>query len=238
MGSVLLIDLAYALGVAFNPTIIVVVIVMLFSARARTNGLAFLGGRLIGLFILIGVVFWLTGQEISFLRSHSFIDKPYIELILGMLLLLLAGVEWRRHRKLEGPQPPSRPTAIVDNLLERSSGAVTPARALTLAVVMSAFSIKNLIFMQAAAINTFDAHLDTQQNLLLLVVFILVSSISVGIPVLYAAAKGEKAEVTLNRWKDWLIANTTLVAIIFLILIGVLLMGKSVSELLKLPPIA
>ena len=55
--------LPFAIGVALSPVPIVAVILMLFSARARQNGPAFLGGWLAGVAGVVLMVRLITGAS-------------------------------------------------------------------------------------------------------------------------------------------------------------------------------
>ena len=60
MGNVIGDILPLAIGVAISPVPIIAVILMLFSARARTNGPAFLAGWIAGLAVVGAVVLALS----------------------------------------------------------------------------------------------------------------------------------------------------------------------------------
>jgi hypothetical protein len=61
MGQVLGDILVPAIGIAISPVPIIAVILMLFSAKARENGPAFLGGWLLGVAGVLLVVIAVTG---------------------------------------------------------------------------------------------------------------------------------------------------------------------------------
>jgi hypothetical protein len=64
-----------------------------------------------------------------------------------------------------------------------------------------------------------------------LIVFILVASLSVAIPVLYYLAAGEGARKTLDGWKAWLLANNATVMAVLLVVLGFVLIGQGISAL-------
>jgi hypothetical protein len=52
--------LTFAVGVAISPVPIIAVILMLFSAKARVNGLVFLAGWALALAVVSGAVYFLS----------------------------------------------------------------------------------------------------------------------------------------------------------------------------------
>jgi hypothetical protein len=63
VGNVIGDILPLAIGVAISPVPIIAVILMLFSARARTNGPAFLAGWIVGLTVVGAIV--LTSSQLG-----------------------------------------------------------------------------------------------------------------------------------------------------------------------------
>jgi hypothetical protein len=106
--------LPVAVGVAISPIPIIAVILMLFTTRAKVNSLAFLVGWIAGILISGGIVLGIANA--SSLASTD--DEPsttvgVIKLLFGLLLLLLAGRNWRgRPRAGEEPQTPGWMAAI------------------------------------------------------------------------------------------------------------------------------
>ncbi len=89
-----------AIGVALSPIPIIAVILMLFSAKAKTNGPAFVGGWIAGILIIEALVLIfadpanISGEDGSPSKTASL-----IQLGLGILLLLLAVKQWRSRPK-------------------------------------------------------------------------------------------------------------------------------------------
>jgi hypothetical protein len=90
------------------------------------------------------------------------------------------------------------------------------------------FDAFNLI----AATTIASAGLETSQQVVALIVFVLLASISIAAPVLYYLAAGASAEETLNSWKAWLIANNgAMMAVLFLVF-RVKLIGDALGGLI------
>ncbi|MGH2603407.1 MAG: GAP family protein, partial [Dehalococcoidia bacterium] len=87
--------LPLAIGVAISPIPIVAVILMLFSARARSNGPAFLVGWLVGLIVVGVIVLSLSGAGDVDSDEDASNVASVIKLVLGVLLLVMAVRQWR-----------------------------------------------------------------------------------------------------------------------------------------------
>lgn len=66
---------------------------------------------------------------------------------------------------------------------------------------------------------------------LALAVFVILTIITVGAPVIYYVAAGEKAQQTLNTWKDWPAVNNATVMVVLFVIFGVKLLGDGLGGL-------
>jgi len=62
-------------------------------------------------------------------------------------------------------------------------------------------------------------------------VYVVVASLSVGIPVVYYLAAGEGAKQTLDGWKAWLLANNSAIMTVLFVALGIVLIGQGISAL-------
>jgi len=230
MGTVFLLDLAYAAGIALSPTPVVVVILILFSTSKRRTALAYLVGWMIGLLVLGIILLALTRAGLDFFESRTPVARPLADLIVGLILLMLALYEWRQRPKRDAKPKESGFLNRLDKMLT-SSEVITPLRALGLAIVMSAASPKNIALMVAAGLAISRANLALSDTALLLIVFVIISSITIGIPVIYALVAGEKAQERLVQSKTWLLENNARVVAVMLFVIGLFLVVKGLGEL-------
>ena len=224
MGQVIADTLPYAEGVAISPMPIIVVILMLISARARSNGLAFLVGWAGGLAVVGGVV--LLVSEVANLSAGggTSLLGPGVKLLLGLLFFFLAYREWQKRPKPgEEPEMPKWADSI---------DSFTPLMALRIAVLMGGLSPKNLSLTLAGALTIAEADLKVAQTLIGLGTFILLASLTVAVPVLYDLLAGNKAEETLKGWRAWLSANSATVMFILFLIFGAVLLGKGIGGLI------
>jgi threonine/homoserine/homoserine lactone efflux protein len=233
MGAAFLFDLAYAAGIAISPTPIVVVQLMLFSCSGRRNALAFLIGWVVGLSLLGIVVYLFLNTGKSALESFSPFSRPAVEILLGIGVIWIGKRQWNKPPKKDAEEATPKWMASADRVLTKSSDKVTPRRALFLAIFMSALSPKNIALMFAFALALMQANLTSQQVGALLVLFILFSSLTIGIPVLYAQVKGEGAQDSLNQMKDWVMLNRSRSMSLLLFVLGSIMILNAVIEVLQ-----
>jgi threonine/homoserine/homoserine lactone efflux protein len=118
----------------------------------------------------------------------------------------------------------------VDKALTKSSDKFTPRRALLLAVVMSALSPKNIALMLALFLAISQANLNSGDAFILLLIFVLISSVTIGVPILYAMVKGENSQEALETWKIWVIQNRgRALALLLFVLGGIVILNGVIS---------
>jgi hypothetical protein len=64
-----------------------------------------------------------------------------------------------------------------------------------------------------------------------LLIFVVIASLTVAVPVLTYQFAGDKAENMLNGWKTWLAANNAPVMAVLFLVFGFLLIGKGIAGL-------
>ena len=209
--------LPFAVGVAVCPLPIIAVIAMLLSARAGANSLAFLVGWVVGVAGASVVLLAVSGQLESD-SSGASTGSSTIKLVLGVLLVFLAARNYRsRPKPGEEPELP-RWLQGIDSL--------SPAKAVGLGVLLSAVNPKNLLLIAGAMLTVSQYGLSTGDEVVVVVVFVLLSISTVAVPVIIYRLGGEKAHHTLDEMKVWLAHNNAVVMAVLLLVIGVVLIGK------------
>jgi hypothetical protein len=224
MGNVIGDMLPQAIGVAISPVPIIAVILMLFSKRARSNGLAFLAGWVLALAVVGTVVLVLANAgKISAGGTPSTVSY-LIKLLLGLLFWFLAYRNWQKRPQAgEEPDMPKWMAAI---------DSFTAGRALGISALLAGVNPKNLGLTLAAALTIAQAGLNGGQSAVALVVFVLIASASVAAPVLYYLVAGESAAKTLEGWKAWLLANNATVMSVLFVVLGAKLLGDGLGGLI------
>lgn len=212
-----------ALGIALSPFPIVAVILMLFSARAKTNGIAFVAGWVAGL-LLVGGAMLLLGSGSTGTASEPSRSSLVVQLLLGLLLLAAAFRQWRGFRAQSGePEMPAWMRTIDD---------FSAGKAFVAGALLSGVNPKNLALNAAGVLTITQAGMSSQQEWVALIVFVLLASLTVAIPVIYYLVGGESSKAALTRMKVWLVANNSAVMAVLLLVFGIKLFAAGAQGLL------
>lgn len=216
--------LPLAIGIAISPIPIIAVILILFSDRAKSNGLAFLLGWALALFIVGGLALLLANtQDLSEDSGEPSALGSFINLALGLLLLWLAARQWRsRPKEGEKSEMPAWMASI---------DTFTPVKAMGLAALLSGLNPKNLALNLASMTAIGQAELTGGGAIIALLIFVLLSSLSVGIPVTLYLVGGKGVQHTLDGWQSWLAAHNNAVMAVLLLVFGVKLLGSGIGGL-------
>ncbi|QIZ97474.1 GAP family protein [Leifsonia sp. PS1209] len=214
--------LPLAIGVAISPIPIIAAILMLLSPRARSTGVGFLLGWLVGVIVAV-TVFTLLAAVLP--ENDPDASKPIagtIQLILGILLLLLAVRQWRsRPKHGEEPALPKWMSAI---------DSMTTGRGLLLGFVLAAVNPKNLLLAASAGIVIGSAGLSVGSEILAIAVFTVIAVISVAAPVIAYLVAADRMRGPLDALRGWLVHNNATVMAVLLLVIGVSVIGKGIGS--------
>jgi hypothetical protein len=215
--------LPFATGIAISPIPIVAVILMLISAKARSNGPAFLLGWILGITVAGVIVLLISdGGDVDSSEDGSN-AAAVVKLILGLLFLVLAMRQWRSRPK-EGEEPP------VPKWMQSIDG-VKPLMALGLGALLSGLNPKNLALVIGATVAIAQAGLSTEDTAIAFLVFLVLACVSIAGPVLYYLVGGEGAKKTMDSWKTWLLHNNAAVMTVLFLVFGAKLLGQGIGGL-------
>ena len=215
--------LTFAVGVAISPVPIIAVILMLFSARARVNGPAFLIGWVLALALVAGVVYVLAVQGDVGMSSGASDAVSWGKIVLGVLFLLLAARQWR-----------SRPAPGTEAEMPKWMAGIdsfAPGKAFALGLLLAGVNPKNLLLTLAAASGLAQLGLSTSDAVVSLVVFVVVASLTIGGPVIYYLLGGDRAKTRLDELKGWLAVHNAAVMAVLFVVFGVDLIAKGIPPL-------
>lgn len=223
MGAVIGDLLPVALGVAVSPVPIIAVILMLLAPHAKAASVAFLVGWVLGITIVVGLVVLLMGPVDGSDSSDPATWTSVLKIVLGAALVLLGGKEWRsRPRGDETAELPTWMSAI---------DSVTPVKALGLGALLSGANPKNLALCLSAGLTIGSAGLSGGDEVVAAVVFVVIASSTVAVPVLGYLAAQRRLARPLDELKEWLTANNAAVMSVLLLVIGVTIAGKGLAGL-------
>jgi threonine/homoserine/homoserine lactone efflux protein len=209
-------------GVLISPLPIVAVVLMLVSARARTNALAFVIGWFLAVLVLVGAVALAAGAAAPG-------DGPaewtgWLKIGLGVLLVFLSVRQWLGRPRGDTEPPAPKWMAAIEQF--------TPVKSAGLAVLLGAVNPKNLLLVvSGGAAIAATQPVDTVTTVVAALVFAVVASIGVVTPVVLYFAMGARAARTLDELKTWMIRNNAAIMAVLLLVIGAKMLGDGVSVL-------
>jgi len=210
--------LPLALAIALSPFPIIPAILLLFTARARANSVAFLGGWFLG--ILLGATAFVLLASVIELADEPPTWASWTRLMLGLVLVGMGIKKWF------GRSPDDASPAWM-----RSIDALEPAGAARLSLVLSLANPKVLLLAAAAgvAIGSFEA--GTAESALSIVIFTVIAASTVAVPVALFLIRGSAILGPLGKVRDWLERHNAAVLAIVVIVIGVALCLKGIDGL-------
>ncbi|QLY33207.1 GAP family protein [Nocardia huaxiensis] len=216
--------LMHAVGVAISPLAIIAVILILAGPHGRKNALAFALGWVTavtaGLLALVVI-----GEEAGAHRDgHPASWIPWFRVVFGVLILLMALRQLRIHNALEtGGELPPRLRALDE---------FTPGRCVALGAVLALSNPKNITQIAVGGVTVAEGSAGSLARTLAVVVFIVIASLCILIPLGVHYFGGSRAHGTLERWKEWTVRNHAGIMAMLLTLLGVKTFGDGLSGLL------
>jgi Sap, sulfolipid-1-addressing protein len=223
MGEAIGQSLPLAIGVALSPVPIIAVVLMLTTPRARSNGPAFVVGWLVGLGVVGAIVLALAGPSDASESGQPATWVSWLQLLLGVLLLLVAARQFRG-RPREGQEAP----------LPKWMGAIdrfTLGQALGGGAALAAANPKNLLLAVGAAAAIAQTGIPGSQQAIAYAVFAVIGTLGVGAPVGIYLAMGKRSAQLLGGLKDWMGHNNAVIMAVLCLVIGVKLIGDALSAL-------
>ena len=212
-----------AIGIAISPVPIVLVILMLVSVKARSNGPAFLAGWVLGVAVVSGIAFLVADGVDASNESGASDGIDVGQLLFGLLFFALAVKQWRG-RPRPGEEPPTpKLFSAVDGM-----GA---GKAFGLAFVACVANPKNLPLAATAGATVAQLGATGGAALGALLLFVITASASVAAPVVVYFALGDRAPAILAEWKTWLMANNATVMMMLFAVLGAKLFGTGLGVL-------
>jgi threonine/homoserine/homoserine lactone efflux protein len=209
-----------AVGVMLSPLPIVGVILMLLSNKARVNGPMFLLGWLAGLAIVVGgIVAFVDPDRLNQSDGDPSTLSGILHLVLGALLLFLAV------KQLKG-RPKSGEEAKMPSWMAKMQDA-SPVFAFGMGAFLSGLNPKNLIFDIAAAAAIVAGDLSSSQQIVSVLVFMILASLTIGIPVIWFLVAGESAKAKLDTLRGYLVQYNWIIMCVLFLILGVKLIGQA-----------
>jgi threonine/homoserine/homoserine lactone efflux protein len=213
--------LSLGIGVALSPIPIIGVVLMLATPRARSNGLAFLLGWIIGLAAAGTVVLLVSSGADASNQGQPADWVNVLKLVLGVLLLGVAAKQWRG-------RPKSGEEASMPGWME-TIDRFEPSKAAGLAFLLSAVNPKNLLLVVGAAAAIAQTGVSGGKQAIALAVFVAIGTIGPGAPVAIYFVMGERSKRLLDELRVWMAQHNAAIMAVICLLIGAKLIGDGVS---------
>ena len=223
MGQAIGGSLPLAVGIALSPIPIIAVVLMLTSQLARVNGPVFIAGWLAGLAVVGAIVLAISGPGGASQSGSPATWVSWVKIVLGVLLLLVAARQFRS--RPHGGEAPEMPKwmATIDK--------TSPPAAFGLAAVLSGANPKNLLLAVGGAAAIAQTGISGGQQALAYLVFAVIGTLGVGIPVVLYFAMGDRSAKLLAGLKDWMSEHNAVIMTVLCLIIGVKLIGDAISGL-------
>ena len=197
------------------------VILMLLAPHATAASVAFLVGWVLGITAVVVVVTLVVDPVDDSDEGGSSNFVSVLKVVLGAAAVLLAVREWRsRPRAGHEPVIPMWMSAI---------DTINPTKALGLGAVLSGVNPKNLALCLTGGITIGAGGLSSGETVVAVLVFVLVGSSSVAIPVVGYLVAPQRMQGPLDELRQWLTLHNSAVMSVLLLVIGVAIIGKGLA---------
>lgn len=222
LGSIfdtLTVSLPVALGIAASPWPIIALMVLLMTPRALSNAYSFLLGWWIGLMLVGIVVLYSPGLQNE--SGDPSVLMGWIRLGIGILCLVV-GLLIMKDIPGKGSQ------VSAPKWMDRvdSYGFF---QAFSIGFFLSAINFKNASMVATGASSIGGFGMSHKQELLVLLLFSLVSSIGVFLPPAIFLLFRKRAGLIFGKMKIWLLRNRAMILFIVLVLFGGISVYKGIQ---------
>ena len=214
-------SLPMAVGVALSPIPVAAVIMILMAAQARTSAPAFLLGWMLGILTVGFIVFLVPGIDTA--RGEPTALSGLIRIVLGITLLLLAVRQWHQRSGADELREVPKVLAHLDQVGVIQSSVT--------GFLLSSVHPKNLGLSAAGAAAIDASMLDPVAQVIALLLFSVIASLTIAIPVAGYFLVGPSAEAMFRSWKDWLVEHNATMITTLLLIFGALLIGRGMKIL-------
>jgi hypothetical protein len=208
-----------AIGFAISPISLIELILVVFSKRARVNGIVFLLTLAVPLFLLPVLGATAVKAATGGSEGGGGSSGVWIQLAFGVVLLLMAAMNLRKYHDTDAPK-------VFDTIQNMGPGAV-----FVLALGVTLFNPKNLALLLSAGETMREASLETGQIVLVSALFTLLAMSPFLAVVGYQLLGGQAAERRLIAMKEALLRNNHKIMFWVTGVLGLLFLGRALPSL-------
>lgn len=185
----------------------------------RLRGVAFVIGWLAAILVIgLASVFLLHGLDFSSHRTAPSRAASVVEIVLGCLVVVMAGRAFRRRAK----HASSAETPKWLGRLDQTNWL--------LAVVVGAFMLTYSLTLAAAA-EILKANVSTADAAIAFLVFAVASIATIAAPIVVVLVAPERSAERLAGWRRWLLGNSRTIGLVALMVIGAILVARGIHDL-------
>ncbi|MEA1262292.1 GAP family protein [Microbacterium sp. STF-2] len=238
MGELILALVPVALGVVLSPLAIMALVAVLLSRDARMNGITYLIGWFLGLGGLMTLCLWLFPLLAVHELGEPPLWVPIVRVLLGLFLIGSAVWVYRNGRahiaQMAAASSPREVVAASPQLPGwlHSVESFRPGRTLLLGLGLFVLNPVDASCAILAALDISLSDVDRSTGLWVAVVFVIIGTLPIALPVLYVVVRGADAQPLLDRVRTWIAGNTHVLNAALLLVIGALQLEKGIAALL------
>nr|WP_243844806.1 GAP family protein [Microbacterium sp. Be9] len=227
-----------ALGVVLSPLAIMALVAVLLSRNARMNGITYLIGWFLGLGGLMTLCLWLFPLLAVHELGEPPLWVPIVRVLLGLFLIGSAVWVYRKGRahiaQMAAASSPREVVAASPQLPGwlHSVESFRPGRTLLLGLGLFVLNPVDASCAILAALDISLSDVDRSSGLWVAVVFVVIGTLPIALPVLYVVVRGADAQPLLDRVRTWIAGNTHVLNAALLLVIGALQLEKGIAALL------
>ncbi|MCB0916592.1 MAG: GAP family protein [Actinobacteria bacterium] len=218
MAEILVEVLPLALAIALSPFPVIPSIMLLLTARPVAAGAAFLGGWVAGVTAALTVAVLVSAWVELAYGTPTWVS--WVRLVLGAALIAFGVRKW-----LTRAQATSAPAWM------SSLSSATPATGAKLGLLLSGANPKILVLAAAAGLAIGAAEPALAEAAAVMVPFVLLSSLTVALPLFSYLVAGERVAPPLRRARDWLETHNAAVLAVVFMAIGLMVLIEGISGL-------
>jgi hypothetical protein len=214
--------LPIALAVAISSVPIMATILILLSPKRAQSAVPFMVGWILGIAAVVSIC-TAFAQLIPTSRSPRRPETVIgvAEILVGLALVVIAIIEWRRARRNPATAMPKWLNAV---------GSFGPWSSFGIAFALN-LRPKGLLLAIAAGLALRANDLSLGESAIAIGIYTLVGCSTVAVPIIVTLAAPERMEPRLISAKEWVSRNSGVITAIILMMIGVVIIGIGLGQL-------
>ena len=214
--------LPIALALAISSVPIMATILILLSPQRDRSALPFLIGWVLGIAVVVSAC-TAFAQLIPTSRSPRRAETAIgtAEIVIGLTLIVLALIAWRRARRNPSTAMPKWLSAV---------GSFGPWAAFGVAFALNVRP-KGLLLAIAAGLALRAENLSLGESAVVIAIYTIVAASTVAFPIIVTLAAPERMRPRLESAQEWITRNNGAIGAIIVVLIGVVILGTGIARL-------